>query len=510
MAPRLPLSLRPRDGQFPSAARPWYRGLSFGPGAELDILWYGGGHFDSLGAYFPLPPAVHSAGQGWGADAGGRSGSPGLPGSGDEASLTLLRFEWEPGPLGYMRWFLDGALVLDVPAESLGEYRKQGEGVRARLVPEEPLYLVVSVAVSRSFSGGIDESLFPTRMRLGHVRLYQRADRPQAAQCSPPDHPTADWIAQHWWANGQQAPPEVDSLLRLDRLAYGAAGALGLLALAEGRDAQTRLPLALTFGAFLTAALASAAMSRYLGLGAHAEGAAAEPASVSSSAAEAADSLATFLRLASSGRARERSVDRDADLAHERAQAAAAAAAVADHVVYLACVAEAAAVGGLLLTILGDATLALACAYSTALLALQLHASHLPALLPWLWIGTLHAAQDVTGVSGMPPAPPPLGFQPPPPADASLSLAVFPLFLAVLLASGLALLHVRDAFLAVATALAGAQLLQLAIAALILGQGDAAMQDVRHLINIYKHMYIYTYIYVYICIYIYIHIYISG
>lgn len=188
VAPRLPLSLRPPDGRYPSAARPWYRNLSFGPGSELDILWYGGGHFDSIGAYFPLPATAHSAGQGRQA-----------PGREPEAALTSLRFEYEPGADGFMRWFVDGSPVLEVLASSLGQYSTpSGGGVGPRLVPEEPLYLILSVAVSRSFSGGIDESLFPTVMRVGHVRVWQRADRSQRMECSPPDHPTERWIQRHW------------------------------------------------------------------------------------------------------------------------------------------------------------------------------------------------------------------------------------------------------------------------------------------------------------------------
>lgn len=116
-----------------------------------------------------------------------------------EESLTTFRFEYEPGIDGFMRWYVDGSQVLEVLASSLGQYRTpSGGGVGQRLVPEEPMYLILSVAVSRSFSGGIDESLFPTIMRVGHVRVYQRADWPQRLGCSPADHPTQRWIEKHW------------------------------------------------------------------------------------------------------------------------------------------------------------------------------------------------------------------------------------------------------------------------------------------------------------------------
>jgi len=218
-----------------------------------------------------------------------------------------------------------------------------------------------------------------------------------------------------------------------------------LLALLEGGDkAQTRLPLALVFGASLTAVLAAAALSRYLGVGAHTDNEALSATPVSSTAAEAAASLATFLSLASAERDRERSVDRDADLAHERSQAAEAAKVVADHLVYVACVLEAAAVGGLLLTILSDLTLALATAYSACLLAVQAHRSSPPSLLAaplgtqgdgW-WLGQT----SPVGAGVLTPPAPPLASDAV--TDTALSLALLPLFLTVLLASGLAAMHV--------------------------------------------------------------------
>jgi hypothetical protein len=232
----------------------------------------------------------------------------------------------------------------------------------------------------------------------------------------------------------------VDSLLRVDQVAYGAAGALGLLALLEGGDkAQTRLPLALVFGASLTAVLAAVALSRYLGVGAHSDGETMSATPVSSTADEAAASLATFLSLASADRDRERSVDRDADLAHERSQAAEAAKVVADHLVYVACVLEAAAVGGLLLTILSDLTLAIATAYSACLLVVQAHRSS-PSLHGHPWWPALSAWWAGGEMAAMPPPAPP--FASAIAADTALSLALLPVFLAVLLGAGLAAIHV--------------------------------------------------------------------
>jgi len=127
------------------------------------------------------------------------------------------------------------------------------------------MYLIISAAVSRVFSGRIDQAIFPTVFRIGHVRFYQRAGGRQRTSCSPPDHPTAGWIAQHWWANGKQAPPSVDNLLRASVLLSGCVAALGALALLLSEE-HVRLALALLFGAFFCAALASAGLARYLGV----------------------------------------------------------------------------------------------------------------------------------------------------------------------------------------------------------------------------------------------------
>ena len=85
----------------------------------------------------------------------------------------------------------------------------EGEQLPPRLVPEEPMYLIISMAVSRQFSFSIDESIFPATLRVGHVRMYQRRDEPRRCSCDPPDHPTAVWLTNHWWAVGLAAPAQV-------------------------------------------------------------------------------------------------------------------------------------------------------------------------------------------------------------------------------------------------------------------------------------------------------------
>ena len=112
---------------------------------------YGQDLFDSLGAYALLPDDVH-------------------------ASLHRVRLEYHPGPAGYLRWYLDGALGFEVLNSSLGAYPERQarltdqdssddtensdggdtgtgagtgtaeEQLPPRLVPEEPMYLIISAS----------------------------------------------------------------------------------------------------------------------------------------------------------------------------------------------------------------------------------------------------------------------------------------------------------------------------------------------------------------------------
>ena len=75
----------------------------------------------------------------------------------------------------------------------------RGIGVTpAREVPQEPLYILLEHKISPSFGFGTpDETLLPAVLEVDYVRLYQRAGEAPRLSCSPPDHPTADYIRNH-------------------------------------------------------------------------------------------------------------------------------------------------------------------------------------------------------------------------------------------------------------------------------------------------------------------------
>ena len=136
------------------------------------------------------------------------------------------------------------------------------------MIPEEPMYLVLSVAVSPSFSQRLDPRVFPSTLRIGHVRVYQRSDTARRIGCSPPDHPTAEWIRTHWWAYGLQAPPEVESLVQLDLVGDLAVAVFGVLTMLSGGYHFFRKPLAMLSGCLCSAALAQRVLApRFYGGG---------------------------------------------------------------------------------------------------------------------------------------------------------------------------------------------------------------------------------------------------
>ena len=77
--------------------------------------------------------------------------------------------------------------------------------------------------------------------------MYQRRDAPRRCSCDPPDHPTAVWLTNHWWAVGLAAPAQVQRLVQIGVLLDGALVVLGLLTLLAG-PRRLREPLSLLVG----------------------------------------------------------------------------------------------------------------------------------------------------------------------------------------------------------------------------------------------------------------------
>jgi len=109
-------------------------------------------------------------------------------------------FEWWSDPKhrddGYITWFVDGKPSWKITAASLAA--DPVSGVSQRLIPEEPMYLIMNFGMSPSFEAQDFEHLvFPSHMYIDYIRVYQRPDVKDGYTCDPSGYPTADYIQRH-------------------------------------------------------------------------------------------------------------------------------------------------------------------------------------------------------------------------------------------------------------------------------------------------------------------------
>ncbi|KAH8096775.1 beta-glucan synthesis-associated [Cristinia sonorae] len=114
----------------------------------------------------------------------------------------VLGFEYFANPKnpdeGFITWVSNGQPSVRMGAAAVGEDKgPDGSQISRRLIPEEPMSIVMNLGISRNWQT-IDEStmMFPSIMLVDYVRVYQRTDSVNVG-CSPDDYPTADYIANH-------------------------------------------------------------------------------------------------------------------------------------------------------------------------------------------------------------------------------------------------------------------------------------------------------------------------
>ncbi|TEB39747.1 glycoside hydrolase family 16 protein [Coprinellus micaceus] len=142
---------------------------------------------------------------------------------GDE--FNVMGFELWSNPdrrsEGYITWFADGKPTWTVTPETIGADTRAQIG--PRLIPEEPLYVILNLGISKSFQDPDFENLrFPAQMKVDYVRIYQRPEAKDGLTCDPPNRPTAKYITDHLnaymnpnltiWANASYTFPR-NSLL---------------------------------------------------------------------------------------------------------------------------------------------------------------------------------------------------------------------------------------------------------------------------------------------------------
>ncbi|PSC67615.1 glycoside hydrolase family 16 [Micractinium conductrix] len=109
------------------------------------------------------------------------------------SSYHTFGLHWAPGQ--HLRWFIDGNFVYEINSEALKEYSNGTYTVPPRLIPVEPMYLIMNLALSRSFGPvKLDDLTFPSQFTIDYVRVYQDPAN-VSVSCSPPDFPTEQYIA---------------------------------------------------------------------------------------------------------------------------------------------------------------------------------------------------------------------------------------------------------------------------------------------------------------------------
>ena len=103
-------------------------------------------------------------------------------------------FEYTPGEEGQVTWFVGEEKTWTVDARAVGPNGNIGQ----RVVPTEPLAIVMNLGMSHSFAP-IDDDIsktFPGIMRFDFVRIYQDPEH-ESVTCDPPGFETTEYIAKH-------------------------------------------------------------------------------------------------------------------------------------------------------------------------------------------------------------------------------------------------------------------------------------------------------------------------
>lgn len=112
----------------------------------------------------------------------------------DGNGYQIYAFEYGPGATGYCTWYVGSEKTWKITGESMGPNGNVGQ----RVLPEEPMSIIVNFGMSSSFSAlnltGLSK-LFPATMRIDYIRIYQDSDGEMT--CDPEDYPTTAYIAEH-------------------------------------------------------------------------------------------------------------------------------------------------------------------------------------------------------------------------------------------------------------------------------------------------------------------------
>ncbi|KAG5728480.1 Beta-glucan synthesis-associated protein KRE6 [Termitomyces sp. T112] len=114
----------------------------------------------------------------------------------NDGCYSVYGFEYKSGyDDAYITWVSENVTAWTLNAPGVGP--DPLVQISARSIPQEPMYIIVNLGMSRNF-GEIDfEHLtFPNHLRIDYIRVYQPAHAINIG-CNPRDFPTEDYINAH-------------------------------------------------------------------------------------------------------------------------------------------------------------------------------------------------------------------------------------------------------------------------------------------------------------------------
>ncbi|KAJ7262167.1 glycoside hydrolase family 16 protein [Mycena haematopus] len=107
--------------------------------------------------------------------------------------FSVYGFEYKPGYSdGYITWISSDQASWTIKAAGVGA--NPTVGISARLVPQEPMYIIANLGMSTNF-GPVDLSHlpFPCHLTIDYIRVYQEKGAINIG-CDPLNFPTAEYI----------------------------------------------------------------------------------------------------------------------------------------------------------------------------------------------------------------------------------------------------------------------------------------------------------------------------
>lgn len=118
---------------------------------------------------------------------------------GESKQFVMFAMEYQAFPddrdNAYITWWADNKTSWTLRSGAIGPNERTE--VSRRLIPEEPMAMVMNLHLSNGFQAvDFNHLTWPNYLRIEYVRIYQKADH-ISLTCDPEDYPTADYIEDH-------------------------------------------------------------------------------------------------------------------------------------------------------------------------------------------------------------------------------------------------------------------------------------------------------------------------